>query len=658
MLNLTGYGPSTGMHRLCFNGEAEKFELWYEKFLGYLRLKKLHEVVVKVEEVLTEDETQKNEEAYAALVQVIDDVSLSIVMRDAKNDGRAALRKLKEHYCGSGKQRILSMYSKLTSLHMAEGETTTDYVLKAEAAWTSLADAGEKLSEGLIIAMLLKGLPETFKAFEVYITQSEKEYSLADFRKALREFEDHLKPRSTSAGNADSVMKMADKNIICFSCKKRGHKVANCKNRKPRWCDHCKSKTHDTAYCKKKSDKAASVEEHTASEDVQVVFKISVLDESDVSQDIDGDMMYTMVDCGATAHIINDKKKFVNWDPNFDPSKHVIEVADGSRSTGVVKGKGKAKIKVTDAKGQTRDVYLENALYIPSYKRDIFSVQAATLKGANVSFSKQSAELKSGDTVFPIKKKGRLYYLYALVNNKQRSAEDWHRALGHCNIEDLLKLPNVTRNMSINGNKSFKCETCVQGKMPKSVSKVQDKKADKPLLLVHSDVAGPIGPECRDGYKYVVNFVNDYPGCSFVYFVRNKSDTVLAIKKFLADVAPYGDVKCMRTDNGTEYVNSKVEELFLQYKIRHEKSSPYSPHQNGTAERNWRTLFNTARCFLIDSGMNKSFWHYALLASNFTRNRFFNKRLGLTPVEAFSGKRPDLSKVQVFGSICYYCGMQ
>ena len=62
MLNLTGYGPSTGMHRLCFNGEAEKFELWYEKFLGYLRLKKLHEVVVKVEEVLTEDETQKSEE--------------------------------------------------------------------------------------------------------------------------------------------------------------------------------------------------------------------------------------------------------------------------------------------------------------------------------------------------------------------------------------------------------------------------------------------------------------------------------------------------------------------------------------------------------------------------------------------------------------------
>ena len=45
---------------------------------------------------------------------------------------------------------------------------------------------------------------------------------------------------------------------------------------------------------------------------------------------------------------------------------------------------------------------LENALYVPSYKQDIFSVQAATCKGASVSFTQNSAELRERPEVqFP-----------------------------------------------------------------------------------------------------------------------------------------------------------------------------------------------------------------------------------------------------------------
>ena len=51
---------------------------------------------------------------------------------------------------------------------------------------------------------------------------------------------------------------------------------------------------------------------------------------------------------------------------------------------------------------------LENALYVPSYKQDIFSVQAATCKGASVSFTQNSAELRALDgTTFDIEKQGR-----------------------------------------------------------------------------------------------------------------------------------------------------------------------------------------------------------------------------------------------------------
>ena len=48
---------------------------------------------------------------------------------------------------------------------MGVGETTTDYVIRAEIAATSLKAAGEVISDGLLVAMTLKGLPTKYKTF-------------------------------------------------------------------------------------------------------------------------------------------------------------------------------------------------------------------------------------------------------------------------------------------------------------------------------------------------------------------------------------------------------------------------------------------------------------------------------------------------------------
>ena len=84
-----------------------------------------------------------------------------------------------------------------------------------------------------------------------------------------------------------------------------------------------------------------------------------------------------------------------------------------------------------------------------------------------------------------------------------------------------------------------------------------------------------------------------------------------------------------------------------------EQSSPYSPHQNGTAERNWRTLFEMGRSLLLESNLPKSFWTYAVMASAYIRNRCFNQRIKDTPFYMLTGIRPDVSKLHIFGTICY-----
>ena len=84
-------------------------------------------------------------------------------------------------------------------------------------------------------------------------------------------------------------------------------------------------------------------------------------------------------------------------------------------------------------------------------------------------------------------------------------------------------------------------------------NKEPDRRATRPLELVHCDLSGPITPTSRDNYRYAAYFVDDYSGLKIVYCIEHKSDTVHATKKFLAETAPYGTVKRLRSDNGTEF---------------------------------------------------------------------------------------------------------
>ena len=89
----TGYEPSK--LRLIFDGDETKYELWEVKFLGYLRIQKLLEVIES-----DSPDAAKNAEVFAELVQCLDDRSLTLIIRDAKNDGKKALKVQRQHYIG------------------------------------------------------------------------------------------------------------------------------------------------------------------------------------------------------------------------------------------------------------------------------------------------------------------------------------------------------------------------------------------------------------------------------------------------------------------------------------------------------------------------------------------------------------------------------
>ena len=654
--SLTGYGPRK---RIYFDGDQEKYEMFEVKFKAHLRLQKLNDVIERVDD--GEAGPSRNADVFAELVQVLDDKSLQLIMRDARDDGRKALSILREHYCGKSKPRILTLYTELTSLRLLSGESVTDYMLRAESTVTSLKSAGEVISDSLLIAMILKGLPASFSAFATVINQKDDDQRFIDFKTSLRSFEESENCRAahtTENENVLKVMSKESKGIKCFSCGKMGHKSSQCYNKsnsKNMWCNICKSKSHDYKNCRKKKSSVQTVSSQSSnhSRSDEYCFKITYTDDCN----LENSSCNLLVDCGATTHIVHDQSKFISFDKNFDKSRHVIELADGSRANNIVAGKGNASLCLTDSSGLERNITLTDALFIPSFKQDIFSVQAAVDHGAKVNFEQNSASLLCADgNKFNIKRNGKLYFLNNVKLQRSCSLYEWHNIMGHCNYDDIIKMESSVVGMKISDKSKPTCETCLEGKMTMSRNKLPDARAKLPMELIHCDLAGPMSIESREKSRYAIVFVDDYTGYVFVYFLKNKSDTINAMKKFLADTAQYGKIKRFRSDNGTEFTSENVKNLLIENQIKCEYTAPYSAHQNGTAERMWRTLFEMGRCLLLRAKLPKFLWNYSIVAAAYIRNRCFSGRINSTPYEMINKRKPNVSNMYTFGSECYaYC---
>ena len=109
-------------------------------------------------------------------------------------------------------------------------------------------------------------------------------------------------------------------------------------------------------------------------------------------------------------------------------------------------------------------------------------------------------------------------------------------------------------------------------------------------------------------------------------------------------------IKNLQSDNGREYVNIEFDKVLAKYGIARRLTVPYTPEQNGVAERCNRTLMDMARCLLIESGMPPAFWAEAVNTANYIRNCAPTSKLkGSTPYQSRYGKPPNVSIFQRFG---------
>jgi transposase InsO family protein len=113
-------------------------------------------------------------------------------------------------------------------------------------------------------------------------------------------------------------------------------------------------------------------------------------------------------------------------------------------------------------------------------------------------------------------------------------------------------------------------------------------------------------------------------------------------------------IKKIRSDNGTDFKNSQIDGFLENEGIKHEFSSPYTPQQNGVAERKNRTLLDMARTMLDEYKTSDRFWAEAINTACYSINRLnLHRILKKTSYKLLTGKKSNVSYFRVFRSKCF-----
>ena len=116
---------------------------------------------------------------------------------------------------------------------------------------------------------------------------------------------------------------------------------------------------------------------------------------------------------------------------------------------------------------------------------------------------------------------------------------------------------------------------------------------------------GPTRTLSLGGSKYGLVIVDDFSKFTWVFFLRHKSEAFRVFENFSKQVQNEKglSIVSLRTDHGKEFENESFMNFCEQHGIKNYFSAPYTPQQNGVAERKNRVIQEMARSFLNESGV-------------------------------------------------------
>jgi hypothetical protein len=234
-----------------------------------------------------------------------------------------------------------------------------------------------------------------------------------------------------------------------------------------------------------------------------------------------------------------------------------------------------------------------------------------------------------------------------------------HRRFVHLGPEKLRNLHKVTtmkRPVLVPTDREM-CRVCKLTKLRNRTNKALSPWKESVLALVSIDVAGPFLPSVR-GNRLFAQVVDNATRKTWSFVDKTKSGLMTQIRKWKAVEESRTQLKlgAVRSDNAAE-IRELLDEWSKEGVIEEPTTAYTGSNQNGVAERSIQQAETDARSMMKDADLPLEFWDWAVEADTYIRNRTSGGPLidgtRISPEEAYTGERPSIDHIRVFGSVCY-----
>ena len=646
--------------------KGDNFNDWYRNLKIVLRQEKLFYVLEKpIPPEPTEEVDQKIFDAWKkhidddeqAVCIMLGSMSDELQKTHEDMDAQSMIAHLKELYATSLHSVRFQVSCALFQTRY-KGGSVSEHVLKMIGYIEKLASLGFLMDHEIGQDLILQSLPKGFSNFTMQFHLSSKEATLAELHNLVKQAEKDLKSEiETSVMLTGTDLKPRGLKKNKGKAKAPDHPKPNGKIEKKKGkgkCFFCGKKGHwKKDYRSLKAKEAREAQEAKKPNASGMLCMIELYS-------YNTELSTWVLDTSCGTHLCNNMQDLRN-SRRLRYEEVNLRMGNGAKLAALCIG----TYSISLPNGLVLD--LDNCVYVPSLVKNIILISSLCKKGFSCLINCNECSIYFNEIKYGV---GILSNgIYILQTNNECSSSNihninsnnpnesllWHSRLGHINETRLTKLYKDGYFKPFTYIPYGTCEPCLLGKMTKLPFKGKGQRATEILELIHSDVCGPMSVTARGGFSYFITFIDDYSRYGYVYLMQYKSEAFDKFKDFKAEVEKQlsKNIKTLRSDRGGEYLSYEFQDYLKENGIVSQWTPPGTPQHNGVSERRNRTLLDMVRSMMPGTDLPLSFWGLALETATLLLNQVPSKIVSQTPYELWSGKRPSLSYLRVWGCDAY-----
>ena len=379
-----------------------------------------------------------------------------------------------------------------------------------------------------------------------------------------------------------------------------------------------------------------------------------------------------IIDSGATETMTPVEKAFVLGTYQPFPTPRRVILGDGSAIPALGMGTIVFNARVNGCPSELR---LDDVWHVPALGMTLLSVNRLHSRGMHVNFppavgvivreGKEIAHATFTGSGWSVEGTLAVHDAPAAHANIALPEALWHARFCHPNRKDLRRAPSMVNGMSLAPSPSDEtdfCRACALGKAKRQPFPSSETVSSHPLALLAVDLVGAPGDITgRGGAKYAMIVHDAYSTNEWSFTFAKKSAAALLVRDLIVRLETQTGRRLLvfRTDGGGEFFPGWFERWCKTKGIQHQSTFADSSQSNGLAERaigvnGTRTAATLAAADIAARGLPPSFWtdafHTAVYVRSLTPN---SSHPTAVPVERFTGERPSVAHLRVFGCEAY-----